>query len=174
MKHILKLSLSLLMDQFVGIISGFMLVLCVSALFQNSLSGFFLAFCVCFGFYYFVTYNSAFKSGFHDKHRIVKDQSYKGYLYKGLIAAVIAALPLVCLFILCRITKATILVLYYMIFNMYWSWPMMNMFPNHLNLVMILAFVPMIVIPWCAYIAGYHNFMISDVILKFYKKMIEK
>ena len=169
MKHILKLAGSLLLDQFVGIISGFMLVLCVSVLFQNSLSGYTLAFCICFGFYYFVTYNSAFKSGFRDKHRILKDRSYKGYLYNGLIAGAVAAIPLVILFILCRVTEASIMVLYYMIVNMYWSWPMMNIFPNHLNAVMICAFVPMAIIPWAAYIAGYHNFLFSDLIIKCYK-----
>ncbi len=172
MKHLLKGIGSLLLDQLVGIISGFMLVLCVSAIFNNSLTGYTVAFCVCFGFYAYVTYNSAFKSGFHDKKRISKDPHYFGYLYKGALIGGVAALPLFSLYITYRISGAGILALYYMIADMYWTWPMINMFPNHQPFVMAFAFVPMIVIPWIAYIAGYKNFMISDQAIKLYKKFV--
>ncbi len=174
MKHIFKCIGSLLIDQFVGIISGFMLVLCVSALFENSLMGYTLAFCICFGFYAYVTYISAFKSGFRDKHRIEKNNRYFGYLYKGALAGVLAAIPLFGLYLSYRITGAGILALYYMITNMYWTWPMINIFPNHQPLVMALAFLPMIVIPWIGYIAGYKNFMVADLAVKLYKKFTVK
>ncbi len=174
MKHILKCSGSLLLDQFVGIISGFMLVLCVSALFENSLMGYTLAFCICFGFYAYVTYNSAFKSGFRDKHRIAKDTHYFGFWYKGALAGILAAVPLFGLYVAYQITDAGILAFYYMIADMYWTWPMINMFPNHQPLVMALAFLPMIVIPWVGYIAGYKNFMVADLAAKLYKKFAAK
>lgn len=170
MKHFFKGIGSLLLDQLVGIISAFMLVLCVSTIFENSLTGYTVAFLICFGFYAYVTYNSAFKSGFHDKKRIFKDPQYWGYLYKGALIGVVAALPLLTLYVAYRISGAGILALYYMIADMYWTWPMINMFPNHQAFVMAIAFVPMVLIPWVAYIAGYKNFMISDQVIKLYKK----
>jgi len=174
MKHIFKCVGSLLLDQFVGIISGSMLVLCVSALFQNSLLGYTLAFCICFGFYAYVTYNSSFKSGFRDKRRIEKDPSYHGYLYKGAVSGGLAALPLFGLYLSYRITGAGVLGLYYMIANMYWTWPMINIYPNHQPFVMSLAFVPMVVIPWIGYIAGYKNFLLADLAVKIYNKFAQK
>ena len=174
MKHILKCAASLILDQFVGIISGFMLVLCVSTIFENSLTGYTIAFCICFGFYAYVTYNSAFKSGFHDKNRTEKTPHYFGYLYKGALAGIVAAIPLLTLYIAYRMTNAGIVALYYMIANMYWTWPMINIFPNHQQFMMAVAFLPMILIPWFGYIAGFKNFMISDLALKLYKKIVEK
>lgn len=174
MKHLFKLAGSLLLDQFVGIISAFMLVLCVAGIFKNSLTGYALAFCICFGFYVYVTYNSAFKSGFHDSHRAIKDRQYKGYWYKGGIAGAISALPLFVIYVVYQITGAGIVAVYYMIADMYWTWPMCCMFPNHRQAVIALAFVPIVVIPWIGYIAGYKNFMITDVVMKLYKKLAEK
>lgn len=173
MKHLLKLVGALLLDQLVGIISAFMLVLCVSVIFKNSLTGYLLAFCICFGFYAYVTYNSSFKSGFHDSHRAIRDRQYKGYWYKGAVSGAVAAIPLFVIYVLYRLTGAGIVAVYYMIADMYWTWPMSCMFPNHRQLVMLLAFVPMVLIPWIGYIAGYKNFMVSDVIMKYYRKFTE-
>lgn len=170
MKHVLKLTGVLLLDQFIGIISGCMLVLCVSALFNNSLTGYILAFCICFSFYAYVTYNSAYKSGFHDNHRVIKDTLYKGYLYKGAISGGVAAIPVMFVYIFYRLTGAGILEIYHMICSMYWSWPMRNIFPNHKQLVLLLGFVPMIIIPWLGYIAGYKNFWFTDFFLNILNK----
>ncbi len=174
MKNLIKTVGALLLDQLVGIISGFMLVLCVSVIFKNSLNGYIIAFCICFGFYAYVTYNSAFKAGFHDSHRIAKTPSYYGYLYKGALAGAVSALPLLVIYILYRITNAGIIALYYMIANMYWTWPMGNIFPNHLPTVLALSFIPPVIIPWIGYIAGYKNFMVYDLAVKLYKKYFVK
>lgn len=169
MKYLLKTAVSLLADQVVGIISGFMLILCVSAIFKNSLTGYIIAFCICFGFYIYVTYLSAFKSGFHDSHRVIKDTAYRGYLYKGALAGLFSAIPLLIIYIIYKITNAGILAIYFMIANMFWTWPMSNIFPNHIQAVFISAFVPLIIIPWLGYIAGYRNFLFSDQFMKIYR-----
>ncbi len=170
MKKILKAAGGLILDQFIGVVSAFMLVLCVAQFFSNSMSGYMVAFCVCFGFYAYTTYVTAFKSGFRDSHRIAKDPDYRGFMYKGALIGALAAIPL---FIVAVIyfffTKAAALAFFFV--NMYWYWPLGNIFPNHRTELMILAFVPMILIPWIAYIAGYKNFMVSDIILKQFKKM---
>lgn len=178
MKHIFKLTGSLILDQFVGIISGCMMVLPVVLLNQsvikNGLYGYLLAFIVCFGFYTYTTYRSAFQSGFRDHHRIIKDKKYRGYWYKGLIGGLIAMIPLLVIYIFYRITGAGIIAVYFQMADMYWTWPMINILPNHKQLVMILAFVPMIIIPWIGYIAGYKNFLIVDALLNLYRKFFEK
>ena len=170
MKKILKGAGGLLLDQFIGVVSAFMLVLCVAQFFGNSLSGYTLAFCVCFGFYAYTTYVTAFKCGFRDSHRIQKDSSYRAFMYKGAIIGGLASVPLLIVtLIYFFITKAAYLAFFFM--NMYWFWPLGNIFPNHRPELMILAYIPMILIPWIAYIAGYKNFMISDIILKKIKSM---
>ena len=48
---------SLFLDQFVGALSGSMLVLCVSTFFNNSKLGFLLAFIFSFGFLYYFRFH---------------------------------------------------------------------------------------------------------------------
>lgn len=171
MKHFLKLCGSLLIDQFIGCISGFMLILCVASLFNNSLTGYLLAFCICFGFFVYISYHSAFKSGFHDSHRAIKDAAYRGYLYKGAAAGILSAVPVMVLYVIYKISGLGILGVYYMIANMYWTWPMINIFPNHQPTVMPLVALPLVIIPWLGYIAGYKNFMFTDLFMKLYQKL---
>ncbi len=174
MKHILKTAGSLLLDQFIGSIAACMLVVCVAVLFKQSLLGFVLAFVIAFAFYAYITYNSSFKAGFRNVNRIQHDPSYKAYWYNGALAGLISAIPLLGFFIWFLISGAGIVAVYFMICDMYWTWPLSNIFPNHRLLVMCLAFLPIIVIPWIGYIAGYKNFLLSDVAMKFYKKITDK
>lgn len=174
MKKFFKFVGSLFMDQLVGIISGSMLVLCVASIFNNSKLGYSLAFIFAFGFYAYVTYNSGFKAGFKDIHRIQKDPSYRGFLYKGLLAGGVAIIPLLVLLIIYIITNNGIYAFYYMIANMYWTWPLAGIFKSHQILIMGLTYIPMVLIPWIAYIAGYNNFILLDKIILLYKKYIDK
>ncbi len=174
MKKFFKLVGSLFLDQFVGALSGSMLVLCVSTFFNNSKLGFLLAFVFSFGFYAYVTYNSGFKAGFKDIHRVQKDPSYRGHLYKGFLAGCVTILPLVALLIIYITTNNGIYALYYMIANMYWTWPLAGIFKSHQVLIMALTYIPMVIIPWIAYIAGYKNFVLLDKIIFSYKRYIDK
>ena len=173
MKKFFKFVGSLFLDQLVGIISGSMLVLCVASFFQNSKLGYVLAFFFSFGFYAYVTYNSGFKAGFKDIHRVQKDPSYRGFLYKGLLSGGITIIPLVVLLIIYITTNNGVYAFYYMILNMYWTWPLAGIFKSHQILIMALTYVPMLFIPWIAYIAGYKNFVLLDKIILSYKNYID-
>lgn len=174
MKQFFKMVGSLLMDQVVGIIGGMMMVLCVSTFFNNSFTGYFLAFIFCFGFYAYVTYNSAFKGGFKDPRRIRKECSYFGYWYKGALAGIISVLPLLSVFLVYVISNRPEWALYYMVADMYWTWPLTGMFKSNQMLIMSLTFVPSVVIPWIGYIAGFKNFVVFEKILELYRKYTEK
>ena len=174
MKHILKMVGSLLMDQLVGIISGFMMIIGVAFFFKNSLTGYLLAASITIFLFSYIAYRSGFKGGFHDPRRISKDSSYHGYLYKGALAGLIAALPLLITYIIYRIVRNGTWALIFMLANMYWTWPLLGAFPNHQQLVMGLSFVPMILIPWLGYIAGYKNIIVGDLFLDLYKKIVER
>ena len=160
----------LLLDQFIGVLSASMLVLCVSQFFKNSMTGYILAFCVCFGFYVYATYLTAFKSGFHDPHRAVKDQNYRSFLYKGALLGAISAIPLLVAHLLFLFVTAKASLAIYFI-NMYWCWPLSRIFPNHVQELIFYAYIPIIVVPWISYIAGYKNFMVSDLVVKLFKKI---
>lgn len=174
MKRFFKMVGSFWLDQFVGIIGGSMMVLPVVTFFKdNMMLGYTLAFIFSFGFYAYVLYNSAFKSGFRDEKRITKDPSYRGYLYKGALGGVVAALPTAIFFVCCMIFKE-ILYLYYEILTMYWTWPLGNILLwKNPHLVMGLAMVPTVLLPWIGYIAGYKNFSVFDKVLTAYRKFMK-
>lgn len=174
MKKFLNFIGSLFLDQLVGIISGTMLVLCVASIFKNNFWGYLLAFIFSFGFYAYVTYNTGFKAGFKDIHRVQKDTSYRGHWFKGLLAGAVTIIPLIVVLIVYLITNNGIYAFYYMILNMYWTWPLAGIFKSHQILIMVLAYVPMIFIPWIAYIAGYNNFILLDKVVLLYKNYIDK
>ncbi len=174
MKKFFKFIGSLFLDQLVGIISGSMLVLCVASVFQNSKWGYFLAFIFSFGFYAYVTYNSGFKAGFKDIHRIRKEPSYRGHCFIGFLAGIVTIIPLIALLIIYIITDNGVYALYYMIANMYWTWPLAGIFKSHQILIMTLTYIPMVFIPWIGYIAGYNNFILLDKVVLLYKRYIDK
>ena len=174
MKHLFKLVGSLLLDQAVGIIGGSMMVLCVSTFFNNSFWGYFLAFIFAFGFYAYVTYNSAFKGGFRDPHRIRREEGYYGFLFKGALAGILSIIPLLGLFIYYVVSKRPEWAFYYMIADMYWTWPLTGIFKSHQTLIMATTFLPSVIIPWIGYIAGYRNFLLIDKVLALYRKYTEK
>lgn len=173
MKKFFKFIGSLFLDQIVGIISGSMLVLCVSSFFGNSKLGYFLAFVFSFGFYAYVTYNSSFKAGFRDTHRIQKDTNYCGYWFTGLLAGSVTILPLIALLIIYTSTNNGIYAFYYMIANMYWTWPLAGIFKSHQMLIMISTYLPMTLIPWIGYIAGYKNFILFDKVIELYRAYVD-
>ena len=164
---------SLLLDQFVGIIGGTMMVLCVSTFFNNSFGGYLLAFIFAFGFYAYVTYNSAFKGGFRDPRRIRRDDKYCGYLFKGALAGVLSILPLLCFYLVYFFSRKPELAFFYMVADMYWTWPLTGMFKSHQMLIMGTTFIPSVIIPWVGYIAGFKNFLVFDKVVEIYRKYAE-
>ncbi len=174
MKHFFKGVGSLLLDQVVANISAAMLVLSVSVIFKNSLPGYVLALCITMLLYGYCAYRSGYKSGNRDPRRVPKDPKYGGFLYLGAAEGVIAALPLFVIYLLYQIGKFWWAWLGFRLADMYWFWPLAGIFPNHQPLIMALAFIPMILFPWLGYIAGYKNFILSDVFLNMYKKILSR
>ncbi len=174
MKHVLKTSLSILIDQFMSCVLGWMFVPFMVVFFKNSLSGYSLVFAICTGFFIYVTYNSAFKKGSHDSKRPLKDPTYKGYLYKGALAGLISAIPLLVLYVLYLMSGNRVVGVYFQNASMYCTWPLTRMFPNHIQTVMPLVFIPIVVVTWLGYIAGYKVFYITDLVMKLYNKLTEK
>ncbi len=174
MKHLFKGVGSLLLDQVVANISAAMLVLTVSVIFKNSLLGYTLAFGITMLLYSYCAYRSGFKSGIRDPRRVPKDPHYRGYLYRGAVEGAFAAVPLLLIYLLYQFGKFWWAWLGFRLADMYWYWPLAGMFPNHQPLIMALAFLPMILFPWLGYIAGYKNFILSDVFLNLYKKLLSR
>ena len=174
MKYLFKGIGSLLMDQLVANVSAAMLVLSVSVVFKNSLLGYVLALAITMLLYSYCAYRTGFKTGMHDPHRIPKDPMYRGYFYWGAVAGGVAAIPLFLIYLLYQFGHFWWAWLGFRLANMYWYWPLSGIFPNQQPLIMVLAFLPMIVIPWLGYIAGFKNFILSDIFLNLYKKAVSR
>ena len=174
MKHLFKAVGSLFLDQIVADISAAMLVLSVAVIFKNSLTGYILAFIISFLLFTYTAYRSGFKSGMNDTRRVPKDPNYRGYLYRGAVEGALSAIPLLIIYLLYKFGNLWWAWLGFRLANMYWYWPLSGIFPNHQPLIMLLAFAPMIIIPWLGYIAGYKSFILSDVFLKIYKNIISR
>lgn len=172
MKQLFKLSLSLLMNQILASTGGIMCVIFVLLLAGSTLGAHFLFLALTFPFFIYIEYRAAFKYGFHDSNRRNNPNS-KAYLFKGALAGLISAIPLIlliCFYIYCLLSgfdsSLQFAKLYVRIFSMYYCWPMCNILPNHTLAVFLSSLIPMIIIPCAGYIAGYKNFLISDIIFK--------
>ncbi len=174
MKHLFKSALSMIFDQFIGVIAGMMMPLCVAMLFSNRLPGYLAAAAITIFLYGYCAYRSGFKAGSHDPCRLPHDPSYRGYLYRGALAGALAALPLFVIYLVYVFTGSGNAAFIFMMSNMYWTWPLKGAFPNHQQLIMASAFIPMILLPWGGYIAGYKQFLFSDYIMGIYKKILSK
>ena len=172
MKKIFKLSLSLLANQFLASIGGFMCVIFVWLLAGDSIYAHLIFLLFTYPFFIYIEYRAAFNYGFHDPKRKNSPNS-KSYIFKGALAGLISAIPLYTLIIiyivnvhLNNILLSAYAKLYTRIFSMYYNWPMCNIFPNHTIGVFLSSMIGVIIFPMLGYIAGYKNFVISDKIIK--------
>lgn len=172
MKDIFKLSLSLLANQFLASVGGYMCIIFVWLIGGSSIWSQFLFLLMTFPFFIYIEYRAAYKYGFHDSNRRNNPED-RSYIYKGAVAGLISAVPLYILIITHIIanymgasTVAQFSKLYTRMFSMYYNWPMCNIFPNHNIAVMLTSMLPVIIFPALGYIAGYKNIVISD---KFFK-----
>ncbi len=174
MRHFFKAVGSLLLDQGVCLIASFMMPMCMAVLFNNSLAGYLIVAAVLIALYVYTAYRSGYKAGMKDPRRVPKDPNYHGYLYKGALSGLVAAAPLLVVYLIYKITSSAKAAFVFYMANYYWTWPLRGAFPSHQQLIMILAFVPMILVPWIGYIAGYKSFMFSDLAVKLYKKIVNR
>ena len=160
------------MNQILASTGGIMCVIFVLLLAGSTLQAHLLFLALTFPFFIYIEYRAAYKYGFHDSDRRNNPDS-KAYLFKGALAGIISSIPLMLLiafYIYCVTSGFTASMqfakLYVRIFSMYYCWPMCNIFPNHTLAVFLTSIIPLFVIPCAGYIAGYKNFMISDIVFK--------
>lgn len=175
MKNIFKLSLSLLGNQILASVGGFMCIIFVWFIAGSSIWSQVIFLAMTFPFFIYIEYRAAYKFGFHDSNRRNKPND-KSYLYKGALAGLISAIPLYILILTYIVTNAfgnvgiaQFAKLYARVLAMYYNWPMCNIFPNHDIAVFLTSMIPVVIFPMIGYIAGYKNIMISDYIYKLFK-----
>ena len=175
MKKILKLSLSLLGNQFLASVAGFMCVIFVWLLAGNSILAHIIFLLFTYPFFVYIEYRAAYNTGFHDPDRRNAPDK-KSYIYKGAIAGFISAIPLYVLIVLFFIARGqgNVLLteyakLYARIGAMYYNWPMCNIFPNHIAAVFLSSTVPPIILPMIGYIFGYKHIMLTDIVCKLFR-----
>ncbi len=172
MKNVLKLSLSLLGNQFISVIGAAMCIIFTNLFFGNTVLTHIVFLLFTMPFFVYIEYRAAFMYGFRDCNRR-NNPNDKKYIFKGLIAGVISFIPVIVLIIIYlsyfysnQIPWANFYKIIIRIITMYYNFPMCNLFPNHCPGVIISSILPPTIIPMLGYIAGYKNFVISNKFLK--------
>ncbi len=161
MKPIFKLSVTLLFNQFIADIASAMCVISFPFLFGESQGTYILFAAVTLFFYYYISYHGAYKTGFHDISRHSSQQYDKGYVRRGFLSSLIAALPSIVMFALWYIGKTFSLnALKAFVFPLtlwchYGAWPLLKIFPNHMAFVFLICIATQILFPLVGYISGY-------------------
>jgi len=172
MKNILKLSLSLLGNQFISVIGAAMCIIFTNLFFGNTIATHIVFLLFTMPFFIYIEYRAAFTYGFHDSNRR-NAPSDKSFLFKGLISGFISYIPIMILIVLYlfnfysnQIPLSNFYKIIIRIFSMYYNFPMCNLFPNHCPEVIISSIIVPLFVPMFGYIAGYKNFVISDLFFK--------
>jgi len=172
MKNTLKLALSLIGNQFISVIGAAMCIIFSNLFFGDTIAAHIVFLLFTMPFFVYIEYRAAFMYGFHDSNRRNRPND-KSYLFKGFIAGLISYIPIIILIILYlfrfysnQIPFANFYKIIIRISTMYYNFPMCNLFPNHCPGVIISSILPPLIVPMLGYIAGYKNFLISDLFLK--------
>ena len=172
MKNILKLSLSLLGNQFISVIGAAMCIIFTNLFFGNTIATHIVFLLFTMPFFLYIEYRAAFTYGFHDPNRRNAPNS-KSYLIKGLVAGFISFIPVMIIIVIYlyyfysnQIPWANFYKIIIRISSMYYNFPMCNLFPNHCPAVIMSSIIPPLFVPMLGYIAGYKNFVISNLIFK--------
>ncbi len=168
MKNVFKLSLSLLGNQFLASIGGFMCIIFVYMVAGDSIASQIIFLAITFPFFLYIEYRAAFTRGFHDPDRRNAPKS-RAFVWRGALAGIISAVPLYVLIILYlvfyssgAVASANLIKLFTRMISMYYNWPLCNIFPNHTPEVFLTSMVWVVIVPMLGYIAGYKNFMMSE------------
>jgi len=167
MKPVLKLSGTLLLNQFLADIACAMCVIPFPFMFGESLFTYSLFTALIMFFFYYISYHGAYKVGFHDISRRSSKEYDKGYLKRGITAALIAALPSILMFILWFIGREfDIIALHSLqvplfLWNMFGYWPIIHIIPNHIFCTFLICIIVQIIFPLVGYISGYNGIVYS-------------
>lgn len=172
MKKILKLSLSLLGNQVLGFVGSMMCVNFVALVLGNTIYAHLMFLVINLLFFIYIEYRAAFTAGFHDSDRR-NDPKSKKYITRGLWAGIISIIPLIILvgffvytFIVNNVPLMNTFTLIIRTVSMYYTHPMLNIFPNHTLEVMLTSVIVPTIVPMLGYIAGYKNYEWTYEILK--------
>lgn len=172
MKSLFKMGLTLFFNQFIADVATSMCIIFVAMFFGNGLYGNTIFLAITLFFFYYISYNGAYKYGFHDKDRLKKDKEKFAYIGRGFIACIIGNIPTILLYFIYLVgALAQNSLLYslrywYTLWTMYLNWPIAAIFPNHTTAILPLALVMSIIFPLFGYICGYHGIIFKDIFLK--------
>lgn len=172
MKRIFKLSGTLLFNQFIADIAGGMCVISLPFMFGQTMFTYILNLSLLVFFFYYISYNGAYKDGFHDIGKHSSDRYDNGFVRRGLLASFIAASPSIIMFLLWLIGKKFgIPALYALQFPLsLWSWfsfwPLQHIFPNHLASCYLITIAMQLIFPVIGYCCGYKGIVFKDQFLK--------
>lgn len=167
MKPIWKLSCTLIFNQFLANIACAMCVIPFPFMFGDSLFTYTLFAALMFFFFYYISYHGAYKVGFHDVGRHSSKEYDAGYLFRGILASLLAALPSIIMFFLWLIGRTFGIVALHsfqfpmFLWNMFGYWPVSHIIPNHITLVFVICIVTQILFPFIGYISGYKGIVYS-------------
>ncbi len=167
MKPVLKLSGTLLLNQFLANIACAMCVIPFPFMFGESLFTYTLFTALIMFFFYYISYHGAYKVGFHDVSRRSSKEYDKGYLKRGIIAALLAASPSILMFVLWYIGRAFGIVALHslqvplFLWNMFGYWPITHIIPNHIASTFLICIAVQILFPLVGYISGYKGIVYS-------------
>lgn len=179
MKPVLKLSGTLLLNQFLANIASAMCVIPFPMVFGDSVFTYSLYTALMLFFFYYISYHGAYKVGFHDVGRHSSNEYDKGYLGRGILAALFGAAPSIIMFIIWRLGKSfgiiALQALQFPLFlwNMFGYWPISHIIPNHMTATFLICIAVQIIFPLIGYISGYkgmdYSLKIKETILKLTK-----
>ncbi len=172
MKSIFKMGLTLFFNQFIANVATSMCIIFIAMFFGNGLFGNSIFLAITLFFFYYISYNGAYKYGFHDEEKLKKDKSKLGYIRRGFLACLIGNIPTIVLYVLYllgSILQHTVLYsvrYWYTLWTMYLNWPIASILPNHTTAFLPLALVMSVVFPLFGYVCGYHGIVFKDSIMK--------
>ena len=172
MKQILKLSGTLLLNQFLADIACGVCVIPFPFFFGENPFTYVLFLLLEVFFFYYISYHGAYKYGFHDVARHSSAEYDKGYIKRGIVASLCAAAPSILMWILWYIGKTFAIegLLFFQIPLFYWglfgSWPLVHLIPNHLASVFGLTILVQFLFPLVGYYSGYKGIVYHDKFLR--------
>lgn len=172
MKPAFKLSLTLLLNQFLADIASGMCVIAFPFMFGDTVFCYVIYTAFMMFFFYYISYHGAYRVGFHDISRHSSEQYDRGYIKRGITASAIALSPSLLMFILlwigrtCKIVVLQTLQMPLAMWCLYGFWPISKLIPNHMMLSFAICLLVQFVFPLIGYFCGYRGIVFSQKLLK--------
>ncbi len=171
MKSVFKLGGTLILNQFIADIACAMCILPFPMIFgKDSVTTYVLFLILDMFFFYYISYHSAYKVGFHDVSRHSSEQYDRGYLGRGLLAAIAGAAPSLLMLLVYLIghignivqIKSALYV--FRMWNLYAYWPLSQLIPNHVVWICVICLLTQMVFPFIGYVCGCKGIVFSQIV----------